>query len=97
MSVKAVRELEVSRDEFRALEEKVHRTIELLKSARDGKAAAEREAARLRKDLGARGDDSAGLRRVVIDLRRERDEVRVRVERLLKQLDQLLAQAGGDS
>ena len=93
MSVKPVRELEVSRDEFRALEEKVYRTVEMLKSAREGKAAAEREVARLRKELNSR-DDSAGLRREVIDLRREREEVRIRVERLLKQLDHL---AGGDS
>ena len=94
MSVKPVRELEISRDEFRALEEKVYRTVEMLKSAREGKAAAEREVARLRKELSSRGDDSPGLRRELIDLRRERDEVRMRVERLLKQLDQL---AGGDS
>ena len=95
MAVKAAREADVSPDEFRALEEKVYRTIELLKSAREGKAAAEREAARLRKELGSRGDDSPALRREVIDLRRERDEVRIRVERIVKQIDQLIAQAAG--
>ncbi len=50
MSVKAVRELstEISPDEFHSLEEKVYRTIELLKTAREAKAAAERDVQRLR-------------------------------------------------
>ena len=52
MSVKAPElSTTISADEFHALEEKVYRTIELLKTAREGKAAAERDAARLRQQL----------------------------------------------
>ena len=50
MSVKTGDEVsaQVPTEDFQALEEKVYRTIELLKAAREGKAAAERDAARLR-------------------------------------------------
>ena len=49
MSVKALREVDsVPSDDFQALEEKVYRTIELLKTAREARVAAERDVARLR-------------------------------------------------
>ncbi|MGA8877915.1 MAG: hypothetical protein WB555_20415 [Candidatus Korobacteraceae bacterium] len=40
--------------DFKSLEEKILRTIEQLKSARDAKAVAERDAARLREELNER-------------------------------------------
>ena len=91
MSVKAVSELEVttSSDSFLALEEKIYRTIELLKQAREGQAAAEREARRLREQISGRDDETEFLRREVVALRREREEVRARVEKLVKQIDSL--------
>ena len=91
MSVKAVSELEVSTasDDFLALEEKVFRTIDLLKQAREGQAAAEREARRLREQISGRDDETESLRREVVGLRREREEVRARVEKLVKQIDSL--------
>lgn len=93
MSVKAVPELEVtgSSDSFLALEEKIYRTIELLKHAREGQAAAEREARRLREQISGRDDETEFLRREVVALRREREEVRARVEKLVKQIDSLTA------
>ena len=93
MSVKAVQEeLEhVSADDFHALEEKVFRTIELLKAARDAKAAAERDAARLRQQLEDREEQFESLRGEVVTLRKEREEVRTRVEKMLKQIDALTA------
>lgn len=93
MSVKAVSELEVttSSDSFLALEEKIYRTIELLKQAREGQAAAEREARRLREQISGRDDETEFLRREVVALRREREEVRARVEKLVKQIDSLTA------
>jgi chromosome segregation ATPase len=90
MSVKAVTApSEVNADDFHALEEKVYRTIELLKSAREAKAAAERDAARLRAQLEEREEQSETLRSENIALRKEREEVRGRIEKMLKQIEAL--------
>ena len=93
MSVKAVRDLpsEVSADDFHALEEKVYRTIETLKTVREAKAAAERGASRLREQLELREEELESLRAEVVGLRREREEVRTRVEKMLRQIDELTA------
>ena len=86
MSVKAAPEVEssISTDDFQALEEKIYRTIELLKQAREGQAVAEREARRLREQVSGRDQETESLRR-------EREEVRGRVEKMLKQIDALTA------
>jgi predicted nucleic acid-binding Zn-ribbon protein len=91
MSLKAVREMapEVSADDFQTLEEKVYRTIELLKSAREAKAAAERDASRLRDQLETREEEIETLRSEMVGLRRDREEVRTRVEKMLRQIDEL--------
>ena len=93
MSVKAVREFtpDVSQDDFHSLEEKVYRTIELLKSAREAKAAAERDASRVREQLELREEEIDTMRREMINLRKEREEVRGRVEKMLRQIDELTA------
>ncbi|SRR5581483_2655175 len=97
MSVKAVRELtdDISADDFHSLEEKVYRTIELLKGAREAKAAAERDAQRLREQLELREEEIDGLRGEVISLRKERDEVRTRIEKMLRQIDELTTEESG--
>jgi chromosome segregation ATPase len=79
----------ISADEFHALEEKVYRTIELLKTAREGKAAAERDAARLRQQLEDREEEVETIRTQIVGLRKEREDVRGRVEKMLKQIDLL--------
>ena len=90
MSANAVREFaEISADEFHLLEEKVYRTIEMLKAAREGRAAAEHEATRLREQIVKRDAELAAVRRELGDLRREREDVRTRVEKILKHIDQL--------
>ena len=91
MSAKAVRDLdtEIPADDFQSLEEKIYRTIELLKVAREAKAASERDAARLRAQLEEREEQLDALRREMVSLRREREEVRTRVEKMLKQIDAL--------
>ncbi len=91
MSVKAVRELspDVSSDDFVSLEEKVYRTIELLKSAREAKAAAERDVARMREQLELREEEVESLRHEISGLRREREDVKTRVEKILRQIDDL--------
>jgi translation initiation factor 2B subunit (eIF-2B alpha/beta/delta family) len=97
MSVKAVREFspDVSADDFHSLEEKVYRTIELLKAAREAKAAAERDAVRLREQLELREEEMESMRREAISLRKEREEVRARVEKMLRQIDELTAEESG--
>jgi chromosome segregation ATPase len=97
MSVKAVREFspEVSSDDFHSLEEKIYRTIELLKAAREGKAAAERDAARVREQLELREEEIETLRSEMIGLRKEREEVRGRIEKMLRQIDELTVEDSG--
>jgi len=97
MSAKLAHELEpltdkLPVDDFPALEEKIYKTIELLKSARASQANAERDAKRLREQLEQREEDMETLRAEVISLRKEREEVRGRVEKMLKQIDALVAQ-----
>jgi septation ring formation regulator EzrA len=99
MSVKVARELEnetekpVSGEDFPALEEKIYKAIELLKSAREAKAMAERDANRLRDQLEQREEELELLRSEVVSLRKEREEVRGRVEKMLKHVDHLMAEA----
>lgn len=95
MSARALPELEstVSADEFHALEEKVYKTIELLKSAREGKAIAERDVSRLREQLEDREEEVDTMRQQIVSLRREREEVRGRVEKMLKQIDAISVEA----
>jgi hypothetical protein len=95
MSARALPELEsiVSADEFHALEEKVYKTIELLKSAREAKAIAERDVTRLREQLEDREEEVDTMRQQIVSLRREREEVRGRVEKMLKQIDALSVEA----
>jgi septal ring factor EnvC (AmiA/AmiB activator) len=78
--------------DFKSLEEKVLRTIELLKAARDGKAAAERDAARLREQLNEREEEIDTMGHELVALRREREEVRTRVEKMLGQIEALTAE-----
>jgi chromosome segregation ATPase len=90
MPVNAV-QTEVATGEFQSLEEKIYRTIELLKSAREAKTNAERDANRLRAQLEEREEEREQMRAELITLRKEREEVRGRVEKLLKQIDALVS------
>lgn len=99
MSVKAVRDPEneteklMASEDFPALEQKIYKTIELLKSAREAKAAAERDAGRLRDQLEQREEELEMLRSAVVSLRKEREEVRSRVEKMLKQVDLMVEES----
>lgn len=79
--------------EFLSLEEKVYRTIELLKSAREAKVAAEKVAERLREQLETVEEELASAKSQLISLKKEREEVRGRVEKMLDQMDALVAEA----
>lgn len=93
MAVKAIREsvAPIHADDFHALEQKVYRAIESLKAARAAKDAAERDVARMRQQMTDRADELGSLRHEMVALRREREEVRSRVEKLLKQIESLTA------
>ena len=82
-------EIAPSTADFKSLEEKILRTIELLKSAREAKAVAERDAARLREQLNEREEEIESTRHELVSLRREREEVRTRVEKMLSQIESL--------
>jgi len=89
MSLKAVEELsaEVPADDFQALEDKVYRTIEMYKAAREAKVSAEREIQRVRQQLKERDEELESLRREAVQLRKDREEVRRRVEKMMRQID----------
>ncbi len=93
MSVKTEREVAVegTPSEFVSLEEKIYRTIELLKNAREGKAAVERDLTRVREQLEAREEEIETLKAEAIALRREREDVKSRIEKMLEQMDTILA------
>ncbi|MGD0825585.1 MAG: hypothetical protein ABR908_13435 [Terriglobales bacterium] len=91
MSVKTVEEVsaEVPAEEFLALEEKVYRTIELYKSAKEARATAERDLQRLREQLEEREEENEAMRRELVQLRKDREDIRTRVEKMLSQMDTL--------
>ena len=88
--------LAVSADDFASLEERVLRAVELVKRERQARAAAEAHKAELEASA-AQAEAQVQAQSLVVDqlqselhaLRAEREQVRLRVERLLKQLDAL--------
>jgi len=80
---------QVPADDFQALEEKVYRTIEMYKAARQAQTAAERDAQRLRQQLSERDEQLVAMRREAVQLRKEREEIRGRVEKMLEQIDSI--------
>jgi hypothetical protein len=91
MSVKTEEEVsaEVPAEDFQALEEKVYRTIELYKAAKEARATAERDTKRLREQLEEREEENETLRRELVQLRKDREDIRSRVEKMLGQMENL--------
>ena len=89
MSLKAAEEVseQVPAEDFQALEEKVYRTIELYKAAREARAVAERDIQRLREQLEQREEENDTLRKELLQLRKDREDIRGRVERMLNQME----------
>ncbi len=80
----------ISQDEFQALEQKVLRAVEIVKREREARAAAEAEAASLREQLDALTAASNAAQGQITTLNQERESVRLRVEKMLSQIDELL-------
>jgi chromosome segregation ATPase len=91
MALKAVEQVadQVPADDFQELEEKVYRTIEMYKAARQAQAAAERDAGRARQQLEDREGQLDALRRETVQLKKEREEIRGRVEKMLEQIESI--------
>jgi hypothetical protein len=89
MSVKPVEEVsaEVPAEDFQALEEKVYRTIELYKAAKEARLTAERDVKRLREQLEEREEENETMRCELIQMRKDRENIRGRVEKMLGQMD----------
>jgi chromosome segregation ATPase len=91
-------DLPMAADDLQALEERVFRTIELLKLEREGRAAAESRVKELeqrgeglQRQLDRSAEEVGRLEGELATLQQERDQVRGRVERLLKHLDDFTA------
>jgi uncharacterized coiled-coil DUF342 family protein len=82
-------ELPMTVDDFSALEERVLRAVELVKTERAARAEAEQTAARLRQDAEEKSAELRQAREQLRSFERERDQVRRRVEKLLKQVDEI--------
>jgi chromosome segregation ATPase len=88
--------LAVSADDFAALEERIRRAVDLVKRERQARAGAEARSAELEARL-TEAEAQVQTQLPIVDqlqneltaLRAEREQVRQRVERLLKQLDTL--------
>lgn len=96
MSARSVEEevsTQVPADDFEALEAKVYRTIEMYKAARESTTAAERDVKRLREQLEERDGELQTLRREMVQLRKDREEIRTRVEKMLHQMEAVGEQA----
>ena len=80
----------VSADEFQALEQKVLRAVEIVRREREARAAAEAEVASLREQLDSLKHASNDAQTQITTLTQERTTVRLRVEKMLQQMDELL-------
>jgi chromosome segregation ATPase len=80
----------ITADEFQALEQKVLRAVEIVKKEREARAAAEAEVASLREELATFKHNARAVETELNTLNKERDAVRVRVEKMLQQIDELL-------
>jgi chromosome segregation ATPase len=84
-------ELNVTADDFNALEQRVLRTVELLKKERQERATAEQNATTLQQLLDEQSAQLTKVQEQVKAFEQERETVRQRVERLLGQLDEISA------
>ena len=76
-------------DHFQKLEEKLFKAVEVFRRAQEEKRALHQEVEKLKADAKERARRCEALEHELIDLRKEREDVRTRVERLLEQIDML--------
>ena len=76
-------------EQFQRLEEKLLKAIDVFKQTRAGKRALEQDVEKLRLETKERAQQISVMERELIALRREREDVRARVDKLLRRLDVL--------
>ena len=76
-------------DDFSLLEQRVLRAVELLKAEREARATAEGNATTLQQLLDEQSAHLADAEARLKTLETEREQVRSRVERMMKQLDEI--------
>ena len=76
-------------EQFERLEEKLLKAIELFKRTQAEKRALDQEVEKLKGETKERAQGISAMERELIALRREREEVRSRVEKLLERIDAL--------
>jgi chromosome segregation ATPase len=93
MATLSLEETEVSMatDDFSALEERVMRAVELVKKERAARSEAEQNSSRLQSQLDAQSALLEQTQEQLRGMEQDREHVRQRVERLLKQLDEIAA------
>jgi chromosome segregation ATPase len=80
----------ISVDEFQALEQRVLRTVELIRAEREARATAEAEITALKELLDTASAENVQLTTELAALKNEREQVKGRVDAMLKQLDELV-------
>ena len=76
-------------EQFQRLEEKLLKAIDVFKQTQAQKRALEQDAEKLRLAMKERAQQISVMERELIALRREREDIRTRVDKLLKRLDVL--------
>jgi chromosome segregation ATPase len=79
-------------DQLQELEERVLKALELFEQSRAEKLTLRQDLEKLRAESRERAKAIEAHERELVALRREREEVRVRVEKLLQRIDALTAQ-----
>lgn len=80
----------ISVDEFQALEQKVLRAVEIIKQERETRARLEAEIANLKEQVEFQALVAGEAQAAVNTLNKDRDAVKLRVEKMLAQMDELL-------
>jgi FtsZ-binding cell division protein ZapB len=84
-----------SDDPFQKLEDKVFKAAEVFRRAQEEKRAFQQEVEKLKADAKERARRYEALEHETITLRKEREDIRSRVERLLEQIDALTKTESG--
>jgi FtsZ-binding cell division protein ZapB len=84
-----------STDQFQKLEEKLWRAIELFKRTQSEKHALRQDLEKLGSEAREHSQQIDALERQLVVLRREREDVRERIEKLLKRIDELTSRNSG--
>ena len=82
-------------EQLLALEEKINQTIALLKSTRAEKEELLRENSRLRREREQQNEAMQKLEGRLGHVEKEREAVRVRIQKLLEQVDSLTGEKSG--